>query len=102
MAGALPSGENTSSTKIALIERLAYEIGIGTEVISLDKPLTYQSVVNHFKNCDIIFGCTDDHWGRSILCRLAVYYNIPVFDMGVKIDSQDGIIKSVQGGVLPK
>jgi hypothetical protein len=46
-----------------------------------------------------VFGCTDDEWGRSILTRLAIYYFIPVFDMGVKISSNEGVIGSIQGRV---
>lgn len=85
--------------KVLLIQRLADEVGLKTKIIPLDKPMSYQSVVNKLKECDVIFGCTDDHWGRSILTRVAVYYQIPVFDMGVKIDSKDEIIKAVEGRV---
>jgi molybdopterin/thiamine biosynthesis adenylyltransferase len=85
--------------KIQLISRLAKEIGLGTRILTIDKPVTFQSVVNKLKNVDVIFGCTDDQWGRSILTRMAVYYGLPVFDMGVKIDSVDGIIRSIEGRV---
>ena len=85
--------------KINLIKRLADDIGLGTEIILLDKNITYESRAKRLRDCDIIFGCTDDEWGRSILCRLVVYYLIPVFDMGVKINSLNGTIKSVEGRV---
>lgn len=74
-------------------------IGLGTLVEETESQITYEEVARKLRNCDIIFGCTDDEWGRSILSRLAVYYAIPVFDMGVKIHSEDGQIKSVQGRV---
>lgn len=85
--------------KVALIQRMANEIGLSTGIKILNGPITFQSVVQGLKECDIIFGCTDDQWGRSILTRLAVYYQIPVFDMGVKIHSKEGTIKSLQGRV---
>jgi molybdopterin/thiamine biosynthesis adenylyltransferase len=85
--------------KVEIIARQVKDLGLGTIVDLIDAPITYRSVINKFKSCDIIFGCTDDHWGRSILNRLAVYYGIPVFDMGVKIDSENGKIKSIQGRV---
>jgi molybdopterin/thiamine biosynthesis adenylyltransferase len=85
--------------KVNIMIRQAKEIGLGTIIESLDQPITFQSVIKKLKSCDVIFGCTDDHWGRSILNRLAVYYNIPVFDMGIKIDSDNGVIKSIQGRV---
>lgn len=87
------------NSKVAIAERLATQIGLGTVIIPVDDPVSYQSVISQLKNCDLIFGCTDDHWGRAILTRLAVYYNIPILDMGVKIDSDDAVIKSIQGRV---
>jgi hypothetical protein len=74
-------------------------IGFGTTVRTFAKDITYRSVAEHFKLCDIIFACTDDEWGRAIINRLAVYYQVPVFDMGVKIDSQNTAIRSVNGRV---
>src|ERR1019366_10751857 len=37
--------------------------------------------------------------GGALLNRLAVYYYVPVFDMGVKIDSNAEVIRSVNGRV---
>jgi len=85
--------------KVIIAECNSQNIGLQTNVISYDKPITFSSAIEKLKSCDVIFGCTDDNWGRSILNRLTVYYYIPVFDMGVKIDSQEGIIKSIQGRV---
>ena len=85
--------------KVKIIERLIADIGLGTQVRLLSRPITFRSVIEEFRTCDAIFGCTDDEWGRSILTRLAIYYAIPSFDMGVKIDSKDGIIRSINGRV---
>ena len=85
--------------KVEIIERLAKEIGFGTEVTVFPKPITDSATAKALRNCDVIFGCTDDEWGRSILSKLAFDYYIPVFDMGVKIDSKEGAIVSVQGRV---
>ena len=85
--------------KLKIIERLIADIGLGTQVRLLPRPITFRSVIEEFRTCDVIFGCTDDEWGRSLLTRLAIYYAIPVFDMGVKIDSKDGLIRSINGRV---
>jgi hypothetical protein len=42
------------------------------------------------RNCDIIFGCTDDHDGRMLLNRLAPFYLVPVIDIGLAIKVGDG------------
>jgi len=85
--------------KVVIAENNVNRIRLGTLVIIDDKPISYQSAAKKLKDCDIIFGCTDDQWGRSILNRISVYYHIPVFDMGVKIDSEDGVIRSIEGRV---
>lgn len=90
---------DAGSPKTAVIERLAVEIGLGATVRTIDRPITFQSVLEEFRDCDVIFGCTDDEWGRSLLSRLSIYYCIPVFDMGVRIDSENGLLSSVQGRV---
>jgi hypothetical protein len=83
--------------KVDLLARLADGVGLGTKFISVDRPITFRSALETFKQCDLIFGCTDEEWGRSLLTRFALYYLTPVIDMGVRIDSEDGQIHSVQG-----
>lgn len=85
--------------KVKLAERLAADIGLGTDIEVIAKPVTFESVLTKFRTCDAVFGCTDDEFGRSLLTRFAVYYAIPVFDMGVKIHSEDENIRSIQGRV---
>jgi molybdopterin/thiamine biosynthesis adenylyltransferase len=85
--------------KIEIIQRLAKEVGFGTEIRLLPGLITNRTIAEPLRDCEVIFGCTDDEWGRSILCRVAIDYYVPVIDMGVKIDSINGAIASVQGRV---
>jgi hypothetical protein len=85
--------------KVKIGQRVVADIGLGTDLTIIDKPITYRSALAALRECDIIFGCTDEEWGRSLLTRVAIYYAIPVFDIGVKIDSKDGAIRSIQGRV---
>lgn len=43
--------------------------------------------------CDVLFGCMDSVDGRHLLNKLAVYYLIPYFDVGVKLiaDGKGGV-----------
>jgi molybdopterin/thiamine biosynthesis adenylyltransferase len=85
--------------KVELVSRLASEIGLGTRVTRVATPITWATAFRQLLQCDLVFGCTDDEWGRSILTRLPIWYYIPVIDMGVRIDSADGTVRSVQGRV---
>jgi len=90
---------DAGAEKVGIVRRSVGEIGLGTQLTTINRPISFESAAAALRNADIVFGCTDDQWGRSILCRMAVYYNIPVIDMGVKIISENGAIQSVQGRV---
>jgi molybdopterin/thiamine biosynthesis adenylyltransferase len=91
------SVKDEGAEKIQIAKRNIEHVALSTKVVDDDNPISFLSSVKKLKDCDIVFGCTDDHWGRSILCRMAVYYSIPVIDMGVRIHSANQIIHSVQG-----
>lgn len=85
--------------KVDIAERSALSKGLGVKITKLARSITFKKALEQFKSCDVIFACTDDEWGRSLLTRLSIYYHIPVIDMGVKIDSSNSIIKSIEGRV---
>lgn len=85
--------------KTEIMKSRIEQIGFGTKVNAIPKKLIYMSVAQQLKNCDLIFGCTDDHAGRSVLNLLSIHYCIPVIDMGVLIDSHEGDIHNILGRV---
>ena len=95
--GSRVADRDVPKSKIA--ERSMRDIGLGTDVEPLAGGIADLRIVQKFKNCDIIFGCTDDEWGRSILSKLSVMHMLPVFDMGVEVDSKNEAIKSIRGRV---
>jgi molybdopterin/thiamine biosynthesis adenylyltransferase len=58
-------------------------MGIGCRALALRGWVNALQVRDALKACDVIFCCTDDHAGRIFLNRLAYYYLIPVFDIGL-------------------
>jgi molybdopterin/thiamine biosynthesis adenylyltransferase len=85
--------------KADLVKRTIKDLGLGTMLNAIAQPISYRSVLEQFRECDVIFGCTDDEFSRSLLTRFAIYYLIPVFDMAVQVDSADGTIREVEGRV---
>jgi hypothetical protein len=85
--------------KVNIVGRSAATIGLGTELNYIRGHLSFRTITRRLLDCDTIFGCTDDEWGRSILNRLALRHYIPVFDMGVNIDTENDNIRSIQGRV---
>lgn len=88
-------GENKAIISSAHVQR----IGMGTVVRTYPKHITDEKTAKRLRECDIIFGCTDKQTPRGILVQLALRYLIPVFDMGVKIDAPDQVIRGIFGRV---
>jgi molybdopterin/thiamine biosynthesis adenylyltransferase len=85
--------------KVAIVERSAARIGLGSEVIAVNGSINDEETARLLRGCDVVFGCTDDNRGRVTLSRLAYWYLIPVFDMGVQLDSAAGTLRSIDGRI---
>lgn len=70
------------------------------KVETLQEMITREDVARRLTACDLVFGCTDDNAGRLVLSRLATYFLVPVFDLGVLISSDAaGQIRDITGRV---
>lgn len=85
--------------KVDVMNRMVEEIGLGTVVRRFPSRISDLETAKSLRDCDFIFGCTDDHLGRSILSEIALRYYIPVIDMGIVIDSTDQVLESIRGRV---
>src|SRR5581483_11192429 len=83
--------------KVELVRRLAESIGVGTVVRTYRASIYDKDTALTLRDADVIFGCTDDDFGRAILNQVALRYCIPVIDMGVLIDSNNQTIRTVCG-----
>lgn len=95
-------GSTTSDiarTKVSVVAAHAERIGLGTQVHQVDGNVTSDAVARRLRHCDVIFGCTDDQAGRGVIARLAYWYLIPTFDLGVVVGSAAGRVTEVVGRV---
>jgi len=74
-------------------------IGLGTDVRVYPKHINSRAIAQRMRECDMVFGCTDKEAPRALLVQLSLRYLLPVIDMGVKVDSADGVIRDVTGRV---
>ncbi len=74
-------------------------IGLVTDVRTYPEHINKEDVAKRLRECDVVFGCTDKEYPRSILVEFSLRYLTPVFDTGVVIDSKDGEIRGVTGRV---
>ena len=86
--------------KVDVAARAVQAMGLGTEVITYAKTLFDREVIHQASLCDVVFGCMDSIDGRYLLNKLAAFYMIPYFDLGVKIEADGmGGVDQVCGSV---
>lgn len=76
--------------KVDVVAEAIAEIGLVQSVVRMRSTIEKPECRNALRACDVIFGCTDDHLGRNVLNRLAYFYLIPVIDLGLLIEPNDG------------
>lgn len=76
--------------KVEMLANAVRRMELGTEVVPVAQNLFSPEVVRLVSEADVIFGCVDTVDGRHLLNRLAAFYLIPYFDLGVGL-SADGV-----------
>ena len=88
------------TAKVSVLSKSIEKMGLGTEVMALQKNLIDPETVLAVADCDIVFGCLDTVEGRHVLNRLASFYTIPYIDMGVRLIADgNGNVDEVCGNV---
>jgi hypothetical protein len=83
--------------KAEVLGRHLLAIGLGTDIRIHAAHITRRETALALRGCDVLFGCTDKQRPRAILTKLALYYLIPVFDTGVRIDAPAKRIDGIHG-----
>jgi len=74
--------------------------GTGTVVTTYAATLFDRVAARQLASCDVLFGCMDSVEGRDRLNRIATFYLVPYFDLGVRLDADGaGGISNVSGVV---
>ena len=86
--------------KVYALASAIARMGLGQEVLPMPINLISREAVMRVAECDVVFGCTDGVEGRHMLNRLATFYTLPYFDVGVRLDADgSGGIDRIAGAV---
>jgi len=84
--------------KVFALASAIARMGLGQEVLPLHLNLITRRAVTEVATCDVLFGCTDGAEARHVLNRIATFYSIPYFDVGVRLEADGaGGISSMSG-----
>ena len=81
--GATQEDADAMRPKVEVVAREIARMGLGCRVQPVGGWVNDPNVREALKSCDVVFCCTDDHSGRVFLNRVAYFYLLPVFDMGL-------------------
>ena len=94
------SDADHACAKVDVMARAIAALGLGTRVETYATSLFEPEAVRAIASCDIVFGCMDSIDGRHLLNRLATFYGIAYFDLGVKLEADgQGSVDQVCGTV---
>ena len=86
--------------KVDVAARAIRAMGLGTVVETHPVSLFDPQAVRAIAGCDVVFGCMDSIDGRHLLNKLATFYLVPYFDLGVKLEADGkGGVDQVCGSV---
>ena len=88
------------TSKVRVLAAAVERAGLGTQVEALALDVLSAAAVDSLSQCDVIFGCTDAIDAREVLNRIAVYYQVPLIDVGVRLEADgNGGIEQIVGSV---
>src|SRR5262249_7520015 len=79
--------------KVNVLRDAATRASLGTVVEVYTEDVWSPKIVKRLSECDVLFGCVDAIDARQLLNRLATFYLVPYFDVGVKLiaDGRGGL-----------
>ena len=90
----------SGALKVDVLARAVGQMGTGTRVKAIPSSICTPEAVHAVAGCDVLFGCVDGVEGRHVMNRLATFYLLPYFDVGVRIDADGrGGVSSIWGSV---
>jgi len=87
-------------SKVVALKKAVRRHGTGTIMTEIVGSLFDESAAKTLATCDVVFGCMDKFESRDRLNRIATFYLLPYFDLGVRLDADGkGGITNVSGAV---
>lgn len=89
--------DDGKTPKVDIPHRYAARVAPRVKVTSIQARV--EEAWMRLRDCDVIFGCTDDLLSRYVLNRFATQYLIPLIDTGVEVEAPHGDLRSIAGRV---
>lgn len=88
-----------SQKKVDLVAAHLRHINPKLHVQTTAQSIVHSSTAKLLRDRDVIFLCTDEQWGRSVVNQVAYQYMIPTINLGMAITAENDAIESGVGVV---
>lgn len=85
--------------KVELVAAHLKRINPKAKIRAIPRSVVLEDAAASLLDRDVIFLCTDEHWGRSIVNQIAYQYLIPTINLGARIKPGDDILTAGVGTV---
>ena len=85
--------------KVYVVAKYLRKIAPDVQVKAVVGNITDRTTAKHLFDRDVIFSCTDDHWGRSVINQISYQYLIPCINVGISIKCEDDAVSHGVGNV---
>jgi hypothetical protein len=92
-------GRTPRQKKVDLLRRHLGAIRPDAQIRAVPLNVVLEDAAASLLDRDVIFLCTDDHWGRSVVNQIAYQYLVPTINVGMSIRATDGKITDALGVV---
>lgn len=82
------------SKKVDLVATHLRRINPKLHVQGVAQNIVKDSAAKLLRDRDVIFLCTDEHWGRSVVNQVAYQYMIPTINIGMTITGRNSSVES--------
>ncbi|MEP0805628.1 MAG: ThiF family adenylyltransferase [Chloroflexota bacterium] len=86
-----------SEYKVNLVSSNLRRINPNAQIRAIAQNVVLGKTASLLLGRDVLFLCTDEQWGRSIVNQIAYQYMIPTINLGVRITSDAGVISHAIG-----
>lgn len=92
---------DAKTLKVDVLARAVRAMGLGTTVEAIPENVAESPrAVSALAGVDVLVGCVDSVEGRHVVNRIAAFYNLPYFDVGVKLLADGaGTVHEVCGAI---
>ena len=70
--------------KVEILKRRIEAMGLGCEVEAIVGSILIDAILQRLKEADLMFGCVDKDYPRTLLCKYAYQYSVPYIDVAPK------------------